>query len=44
MDATPAGGQTAEAELEIRDTGLLLDVVAEFEGGREPLAQPGRLR
>lgn len=44
MDATPAGGQTAEAELETRDTGLLLDVVAEFEGGREPLAQPGRLR
>lgn len=43
MDATPVGGQAAEAELEPRDTGLLLDVLAEFEGGRELLAQPGRL-
>ena len=44
MDATPAGGQAAEAELEPWDTRLLLDVLAEFEGGRELLAQPGRLR
>lgn len=44
MDAVPAGGQEAEAELEPRDTGLLLDVLAEFEGGRELLAQPSRLR
>ncbi len=44
MDAAPTGSQAAEAELEPWDTELLLDVLAEFEGGRELLAQPGRLR
>lgn len=44
IDATPTGNQAAEAELEPWDTGLLLDVLAEFEGDRELLAQPDRLR
>ena len=44
MDATPTGGQAAEAELEPWDTGLLLDVLAKFEGGSGLLAQPGRVR
>ena len=44
MDATPAGDRAAEAELEPRDTGLPLDVLAEFEGSRELLARPGRSR